>query len=114
MKRRTRAGISTPLALIVVAAAPVAIADSPSTAEQRCPATTIEEARWLAGQLREQGAFEWAGHCYEAAGEYEAANRAFLDAVQPQSAATARQLAEQRDQARTLLRKLQKAFRSGR
>jgi hypothetical protein len=113
MKRRIRGDISRLLALLVVAAAPAANADSSSTTEQRCPAATIEEARWLAQQLREQGVFERAGRCYEAAGEYEAANRAFLDAVQPQSEATGHQLAEQRDQARTLLRKLQKAFRSG-
>ena len=113
MNRRTTRGIHWHLALVVVAAAPVAHADSSSTADQRCPAATIEEARWLANQFREQRVFERAGRCYEAAGEYDAANRAFLDAVQPQSEAAARQLAEQRDQTRTLVRKLQKVFRTG-
>jgi hypothetical protein len=113
MQRKTRPVIPTLLAPLVVTAAPVANADSSSTTEERCPAATIEEARWLADQLRKQGVFDRAGRCYEAAGEYDAANRAFLDAVQPQSEAAGHQLTEQRDQARTLLRKLQRAFRSG-
>ncbi|MBV8144907.1 MAG: hypothetical protein JO184_07860 [Gammaproteobacteria bacterium] len=102
------------LAVTVVVAAPVVRADSPNGADERCPAATIEEARWLAGLFREQGVYQSAGQCYEAAGEYELANRAFLDAVQPQSEATARELAEQRDQARALLRQVQQAFRGRR
>ena len=50
---------------------------------------------------------------YQAAGQYALANRAFVKALEPQSELTARQLSEQRDQAKMLLRKVQLAFRSG-
>ena len=48
-----------------------------------------------------------------AAGEFALANRAFLDAVEPQSKATVHELSDQRDQAKTLLHQVQSAFRSG-
>jgi hypothetical protein len=49
----------------------------------------------------EQSAYQRAGECYEAASEYALANRAFFKAVGPESAVAARQLADQRDQAKT-------------
>jgi len=67
----------------------------------------------MAQELFEQGAYRRAGECYQAAGEYDLANRAFVKAVEPEGAATARQLSDQRDQAKTMLRKVQQAFRSG-
>jgi len=75
--------------------------------------TAQEEARRLGDSLFEQGAYQSAGECYQAAGEYELANRAFVKAVGPRSEVTASQLSEQRDQAKTMLRKVQLAFHSG-
>ena len=91
----------------------VALADAGPEAHTPCPVTTQEEARRLGDSLFEQGAYQSAGECYQAAGELDLANRAFVKAVGPQSAVTASQLSEQRDQAKTMLRKLQLAFHSG-
>ena len=74
----------------VLAAAPVALADPALEEDQHCPAATSEQARSLGDQLRDQGAYQRAGECYQAAGEFALANRAFLEAVEPQSKATAR------------------------
>jgi hypothetical protein len=87
-----------------------ALADPAPALHEPCPASTQEQARWLGDVLFEQGAFQRAGECYQAAGDHALANRAFLKAVAPQSAATARQLSDQRDQAKALLRKVQGAF----
>jgi hypothetical protein len=97
----------------VLAAAPVALADPALQEDQHCLAATSEEARLLGDQLRDQGAYQRAGECYQAAGEFAQANRAFLDAVEPESKATAHELSDQRDQAKTLLHQVQSAFRSG-
>ena len=51
------------------------------------------------------GAFT--GECYLAAGDYDRANYAFVQAVGPRSAAPARRLSDQGEQAQTMLRKLQ-------
>jgi hypothetical protein len=91
----------------------LALSDPVPDAQQPCPVSTQEQARTLADELFEQGAYQRAGECYQAANEYDLANRAFLRAVQPESAATALQLSDQRDQARTLLRRVQQAFRPG-
>jgi hypothetical protein len=96
-----------------LAAAPVALADPDLEEDQHCPAATSEQARSLGDQLRDQGAYQRAGECYQAAGEFALANKAFLDAVEPQSKATAHELSDQRDQAKTLLHQLQSAFRNG-
>jgi len=96
-----------------VAAASLAHADPVAVAQHACPVSAQEQARALGDELFEQGAYQRAGECYQAANEYALANRAFLRAVQPQSAATARQLSDQRDQAITMLRKIQQAFRPG-
>ena len=97
----------------LLAAAPVALADTALEEDQHCPAATSEQARALGDQLRDQGAYQRAGECYQAAGEFALANRAFLDAVEPQSKATVHELSDQRDQAKTLLHQVQSAFRSG-
>jgi hypothetical protein len=67
----------------------------------------------MADSLFEQGDYQSAGVCYQAAGDNALANRAFMKALEPQSELTARQLSGQRDQANRLLRKVQLAFRSG-
>ena len=93
--------------------APSALADPAPESHAACPAPTGEQARSMADSLFEQGEYQSAGVCYQAAGENALANRAFMKALEPQSELTARQLSEQRDQANRLLRKVQLAFRSG-
>ena len=89
----------------------LAVADPAQEEHQHCPGPTQEEARALGDVLFERGAYQRAGECYQAAGEYALANRAFFKAVGPESAVTARQLSDQRSQAKTMLRNLQQAFR---
>lgn len=98
--------------ILLLAAAPLALADPVFEGQAHCPVSTQEQARWLGDQLFEQGAYQRAGECYQAAGEYTLANRAFVKAVDPESAVTARQLSDQRDQAKALLRKVQQAWRN--
>jgi hypothetical protein len=92
--------------------APSALADPVREGYAACPVTTEEQARSMADGLFEQGDYQGAGVCYQAAGQYALANRAFMKALEPQSELTAHQLSEQRDQAKMLLRKVQLAFRS--
>jgi hypothetical protein len=101
------------LGLLLLTTAPLALADPAH--EQHCPVSvsTPEQARWLADALFEQGAYQRAGECYEAAGDHALANKAFLRAVSPQSSTTTRQLSEQRDQAKALFRQVQQAFNAG-
>jgi hypothetical protein len=89
----------------------VALADPALEEDRRCPATSSEQARSLGDQLRDQGAYQRAGECYQAAGEFALANRAFLDALEPQSKVTAHVVSDQRDQAKMLLNKVRSAFR---
>jgi hypothetical protein len=104
-------GLLIGLGLLLITAS-VALADPVPQAHAPCPVTTQEEARRLGDSLFEQGAYQSAGECYQTAGEYGLANRAFVKAVGPQSEVTASQLSEQRDQAKTMLRKVQLAFHS--
>jgi hypothetical protein len=99
--------------LVILAAAPLAQADAPVA--EHCPvsASAPEQARWLADALFEQGAYQRAGECYEAAGDHALADKAFVKAVGPQSATTTRQLSDQRDQAKALFNQLQQAFHAG-
>ena len=99
--------------LLILMIAPSALAEPLPEGNVPCAVATQEEARKLADALFEQGAYQRAGECYQAAGEYDLANRAFVKAVGPQSSVTASQLSEQRDQAKTMLRKVQLAFHSG-
>jgi hypothetical protein len=92
----------------LLSAAPLALADPPPG--ESCPASSPEQARTLAAELFEQGAYERAGDCYQAAGESTLAHRAFIKAVGPASAATARQLSDQSEQAKMMLRRVQRAF----
>ena len=98
--------------LLILMIAPSALAEPLPEGNVPCAVATQEEARKLADALFEQGAYQRAGECYQAAGEYDLANRAFVKAVGPQSSVTASQLSEQRDQAKTMLRKVQLAFQS--
>jgi hypothetical protein len=102
------------LGLVLLAAGSLALAD-PAPAEEHCPASVSspEQAHWLADALFEQGAYQRAGLCYEAAGDHALANKAFLKAVGPASSATTDKLSEQRDQAKALFHQLQHAFNSG-
>ena len=103
-------GLLTGLGLFLITAS-TALADPAPNAHAPCPATQ-EEARRLGDSLYEQGAYQSAGECYQAAGEYDLANRAFVKAVGPQSTVTAGQLSEQRDRAKMMLRKVELAFRT--
>ena len=98
-------------ALLSLAVVPLALADPPPAATQHCAVTTPEQARWLGKQLFEQGAYQRAGECYQAAGDLALANQAFFKALEPESTATERRLAEQRDQAKALLRQVARGFR---
>lgn len=116
MNRKTGCGHATSWReftfIPLVAFAPLALADSALAGGQQCAAATIEQARSLADELLDQGVYQRAGECYQAAGEYELANRAYLNAVEPESKLTARKVSDQRDQAKTLLRQVQGAFRT--
>jgi hypothetical protein len=98
---------------LLLIVAPSAFADPVPEGQAACPVTTVEQARSMADTLFEQGDYQSAGVCYQAAQEYALANRAFMKALEPQGEVTGRQLSEQRDQAKMLLRKVQLAFRSG-
>ena len=100
------------LGLLLLTATTVALADAPLAEHCPVPASAPDRARWLADALFEQGAYQRAGECYEAAGEHALADKAFVRAVGPQSSMTARQLSEQRDQAKALFHQLQQAFRA--
>jgi hypothetical protein len=92
--------------------APLAVADPVPEGHAPCLVTTREQARSMADTLFEQGNYQSAGMCYQAAEEYALANRAFMKALEPQKELTARQLSEQRDQAKQLLHNVQLAFRA--
>ena len=95
---------------LLLAAAPLTLA-APAEEHAGCPVSS-PEAHSLGDRLFEQGSYQAAGECYLAAGDYDRANHAFVKAVGPAGAATARQLSDQGEQAKTMLRKLQLAFRS--
>jgi hypothetical protein len=100
-------------ASLLLSVSPFASADPAPEGRLHCAVSTQEQARSLADSLLEQGLYQPAAECYEAAGEYDLANRAFLKAVGPRSAATTRKVSDQQDQAQALLHKVQSAFRSG-
>jgi len=98
---------------LLLITAPLARADPLPEGQAPCPVTTLAEARTLGDTLFEQGDYQSAGDCYQAAGELALANRAYVRAVEPRSAVTARQLSDQSDQAKTMLRKVELAFHAG-
>jgi hypothetical protein len=97
---------------LLLAGVPLALADPAIEEHQGCPVVSIEEAHSLADRLYEQRSYRQAGACYLTAGDYDRANRAFVKAVGPASAVTARQLSDQGEQAKTMLHNLQLAFSS--
>jgi hypothetical protein len=99
------------LAWLSLAATPLALADAPIDAQGHCGVTTSQEAGWMAERLFEQGAYERAGQCYEAVGDFRHANVAFVKAVEAESNAAESRLSAQRDQAKALLRQVQQSFR---
>ena len=96
---------------LLLAAAPLALAEPAIEGQQGCPAAS-KEAHSLGDRFFEQGSYRAAGACYLAAGDYARANSAFVKDVEPASAATARQLSDQGQQAKTMLRNFQVAFSS--
>jgi hypothetical protein len=98
--------------LIGVAAAHVALADPAPEAQRACQAATSQEAAALADKLFENGQYQQAGACYQAAGDMAHANLAFLKAVGPGSEDTARALKAQRDAAKSLFATVEHAFHS--
>ena len=96
---------------LLLAAAPLVLADPAIEERQGCPVAS-EQSHSLADRLSQQGSYQAAGACYLAAGDYDRANRAFVKAVGPVSASTARQLSDQGEQAKTLLHNLQLAVAS--
>src|ERR1700757_49870 len=94
---------------LLLTATQLALADPAQQEHRGCPASGQEEAHWLGDVLFEQGAYQRAGECYQAAGELALANRAFFKAVGPESTATAQRLSDQRDQAKTMLQNIHAA-----
>lgn len=95
---------------LLLSAGSLAVADPVLEGHEQCPVSTREQARSLGDTFFEQGAYQRAGVCYEAAGEYALANRAFVAAVGPQSAATRQRASAQGEQAKALLHKVRQAF----
>ena len=95
---------------LTFAAAPLALADPPVDAQAHCGVASSTEAGWVAERLFEQGAYERAGRCYEAAGDFRHANVAFLKAAEAESNAAERRLSVQSDQAKALFRQVQQSF----
>jgi len=95
--------------ICLLASAPLAFADPApdaartvpaANAEHSCVASSAEQARSLGDVLFEHGAYQNAGQCYIAAGDYSRANLAFLKAAAPQSAIAARDFADTRNSAK--------------
>jgi hypothetical protein len=97
---------------LLLAGAHVALADPVLEARPSCVISDQKEARRLADALFEQGSYQRAGECYQTAGEYARADRAFLKAVEPAGELTARRLSDQGEQAKALLRQVKQTFSS--
>jgi hypothetical protein len=95
---------------LLLTATQVARAEVEQEEYLRCPVSAPAQARARGDLLYEQGAYRRAGECYQAAGEFALANRAFFKALGPESALTGRRLSDQRNQARSMLRNVQQAF----
>ena len=93
-----------------LAAAQLALAEPAPEAARTCEVVSPQEASALADRLFEKGEYRHAGACYQAAGDMVHANLAFLKAVGPQSADTARALKAQGDTAKSLFATVQHAF----
>jgi hypothetical protein len=97
---------------LALAAGSLAVADELPDGHSACPVSSAEQARTAGDLLFEQGAYQRAANCYQAAREYALADRAFLKALEPASAATARRVSEQSEQTKTMWRGVARAFRA--
>ena len=104
------AGARALVASLMLGGPTLGLADPVHEKLQNCGASSTSHARSLGDLLLNQGAYQQAGKCYEAAGDYDLANKAYIKAVGPQSKATAGDLEKQVDQAKALLRKVQQGF----
>ena len=93
-----------------LAAAHVARADPAIDMSRPCEASGPREAKLLADVLYENGEFQQAGVCYDAAGDSLRAHRAYLKAAGPRTEVATQGLKEQGDTAKALLNKVQQAF----
>lgn len=99
-------------AFTCLAATGVALGDPVPAAEPRaCASASREQASTLADRLYEKGDYQHAGECYEAAGDMEHANMAFVKATGPKSDATGQALKSQADSAKALFASVGKALR---
>ena len=110
---RRRSGGTRILGWALLAATRLVLAD-PAHESRACEAASpkTQEARSQADVLYERGEYQRAGECYQAAGDASRAQLAFLKAVGPNSDATARAFRQQQHAAKSLLTKVQQAFRS--
>jgi hypothetical protein len=99
---------------LLLAAGSLAIADERAEEHSACPVSSVEQARTVGDLLFEQGAYQRAATCYQTAREYSLADRAFLKALEPASAATAQRVSEQSEQTKTMWRGVARAFRADR
>lgn len=89
-----------------------AVATVAPAAELRCTTASPERAHQLAVEAWQDGSYHLAGECYLAAGEPVMADRAFVKAVAPQAALTARKLAENRDEVEAQIRQWKQAVQA--
>jgi hypothetical protein len=89
-----------------------AVAAVAPTAELRCTTASPERANELADQAWQDGSYQLAGECYLAASEPTLADRAFVKAVAPQAALTARKLAENRDEVKAQIHQWKQAVQA--
>jgi hypothetical protein len=114
LDRRRRFGGTGILGWALLAATRLVLADPAHDESRACEAASPQpqEARAQADVLYERGEYRRAGECYQAAGDASRAQLAFLKAVGPNSDATARAFRQQQHAAKSLLTKVQQAFRS--
>ena len=114
LDRRRRSGGTRILGWALLAATRLVLADPAQDESHACEAASpqSQEARSQADVLFERGEYQRAGECYQAAGDASRAQLAFLKAVGPNSDATARAFRQQQHVAKSLLTKVQQAFRS--
>ena len=111
---RRRSGGTRILGWALLTATRLVLADPAHDESRPCEAASPQpqEARSQADVLYERGEYQRAGECYQAAGDTSRAQLAFLQAVGRNSEATARAFRQQQEAAKSLLTKVQQAFRS--
>ena len=105
---RTKLGLGG-LVLLAVASLTTAYSGESGT-DSTCPFSGQQHPRELADRFFEQKAYERAGECYRAVGDYESANRAFIQASRESAKVGSRQLASDREQAKAQWKRLQAVF----